>query len=303
MMELYRRIGKLVQVDPSNLEAIYHLYAPGAEPANIHLDNFNKFLFPHRYASISMFFEDQEEGATVFPLLRATDQSPASPVATAQDDIMAWHSLINATRMEPGSDGYAYRRVDGSEWHPFRRHAFQAALAMCRGGHETQGPVFPEKGTAYMWKNYLTNGEDDLRTIHAGCGSTTEFKILGTFFLRDWPGPYQEHSSFWDLQEENEKESGMDEVEELRRLVEMSSLQSFRIRHMEELYAEQRKIAKELQGPRAAERLLQQQKQHLRSLLDEDVEDEATSRIGDLVKNYGGTEIAWTKVVAADRVF
>lgn len=32
------------------------------------------------------------------------------------------------------------------------------------------------RGAAYMWKNYLDSGEDDVRAIHAGCGASTSLK-------------------------------------------------------------------------------------------------------------------------------
>ena len=45
-----------------SLKAIYHLYKPNAELANLHLDNFNKYLWPHRFMSASLFLDDYEDG-------------------------------------------------------------------------------------------------------------------------------------------------------------------------------------------------------------------------------------------------
>lgn len=65
-LESVRRPG-IAQGSHSGAQAIYHLYEPGALPANLHLDNFNKFLFPHRYASLSVFFDDDDGGCAAPP--------------------------------------------------------------------------------------------------------------------------------------------------------------------------------------------------------------------------------------------
>lgn len=302
MMELYRRVGRVINIDPSNMEAIYHLYAPGALPANVHMDNFNKLLFPHRFASLSVFFEDLEDGGTVFPLYEqrqtAEDEPEALPIAVERQEVARWHGLVNATRMDPYSDGYAYRRVESDESDWFRRRTFEVAGAMCRGGRSKQGLVIPERGTMYIWKNYLANGEDDVRTMHAGCGASKSMKILGTLFMRDWPGPYQEHNSFWDPLIQRE-----DRVEELQRELEGNALQSFRIRNLKELYEQQRKAMAELQGPRAAAWLQNKQRKHLDSLMEEQVDEDSRARIEAMADRYSGAQITWSKVAPAEGLF
>lgn len=295
LAELYSRVARIAGVHPSSIEAIYHLYAPGALPANLHLDNFNKFLFPHRFASMSVFFDDAKDGGTVFPLL----SRPGGPaVATEDAEVAAWHDLINSTRMDPASDGYAFRRVDEDERHAFRRRALNTAVEMCRAGRAAQEPVVPVRGSAYMWKNYLDNGEDDVRTIHAGCGSSADFKILGTFFVRDWPGPFQEHITFWDALDTREEY-----IDELQRQLEVQYLHSFRLRHLKDLYRQQREVMYELLGDRGAAWQAARQQLHRESLEQAQMDEEVSATIEQMAQRYSGADIPWTKVVPADRAF
>ena len=169
MQELYSRIAKLQNIHVSNIEAIYHLYAPGGQAANLHMDNFNKFLFPHRFASSSMFFDDYEDGGTVFPLLVPQDPEKDllnTSVAADTAEVMRWHAQINASREtdDPHSN-FAGRRVMADETDAFRRRALQEARERCSRAGSARDPVTPKRGSVYIWRNYLANGEDDVRSI------------------------------------------------------------------------------------------------------------------------------------------
>lgn len=44
LLRVIERVGLATGLHPNNIEPIFHLYVPSAEPANLHLDNFNKPL-------------------------------------------------------------------------------------------------------------------------------------------------------------------------------------------------------------------------------------------------------------------
>lgn len=297
MVKLYNRLSFLIQVHANNIEAIYHVYAPRTLPINLHMDNFNRFLYPHRYGSVSMFFDEMKDGGTVFPLLACQLQG-FSNFGREHQQIERWHYLVNASRMDPdGRDGgYSFRRVESDEADPFRKKTLDMAIEMCENGRAAQQPVVPEMGTAYMWRNYDRKGEDDVRTVHAGCGSSQGLKIIGTFFIRDGPGPFQEQSNFWDLWEPVK-----DLEEENRRLVEAQSLHYFRLNHMHLLYSSQREVARILGGEKAANELEQMQTKHEESLIVGDTAlsvNENLVRLRSLLKDH-----PWQKILPPEVMF
>eukprot|EP00913_Durusdinium_trenchii_P031578 g29570.t1 len=251
MVRMIQRVAKMSGVHPNNVEPIYHIYVPGSVPANLHLDNFNKYLFPHRHLSVSLFLDDYEDGGTVFPLL-----------------------------LDSFGPSAAHRRVDKNEDNSFRHRVLKEAQEMCRRGRTAQIPVLPEKlgstirarvrcrrgrsvnsncdvapqrlirkGTMYLWFNYLSNGEDDVRSLHAGCSSSTGYKMIGAFFLRDGSGPFREHDSFW-----HPVQPRKHEVDELQRQMEMITVLGFRFDHIAALFNLERQAVFELLGAQAAVR-------------------------------------------------
>ena len=95
------------------LEPIFHIYAPGAIPENIHLDNFNRQLSPFRIASSTVFLDDLPDGGTVFPLmLRYADSVldddgaphvlPTSSAAVDEKAVEQWNLRLNQSRLDPG---------------------------------------------------------------------------------------------------------------------------------------------------------------------------------------------------------
>uniref|UniRef100_A0A7S4V2Q1 Prolyl 4-hydroxylase alpha subunit domain-containing protein n=1 Tax=Alexandrium monilatum TaxID=311494 RepID=A0A7S4V2Q1_9DINO len=300
---LHRRIANVVNVTPAQVEAIYHVYAPGARPSNLHLDNFNAFLYPHRMGSVSVFFDDLEDGGTIFPLLlpHGDGFGTASEVAWEADEVALWQAQIAESFADPTNiaRGYLCRRVQAEESHPFRRRTFEAALAMCRGGRASQHPVLPERGAAYVWRNFAAGGTDDVRTVHAGCGASESFKTLGTLFLRSGPGPFAEHGAFWDPLEEL-----ADPTSEKQRQVEMLELQHFRLQHLVSLYELQREAEHQLFGVDAAQRLCARQQVHLSSLLNESVARGLRARLGDFQEQHrDGLTVHWQRSLARGRVF
>ncbi|CAE7772752.1 unnamed protein product, partial [Symbiodinium pilosum] len=79
---------------------------PSALPANLHLDNFNKYLWPHRFMSVSLFLDDYEDGGTVFPLLLNTfgQSVGTNRVASEHHEIEAWQRALNAERTQQVTD-------------------------------------------------------------------------------------------------------------------------------------------------------------------------------------------------------
>eukprot|EP00929_Paragymnodinium_shiwhaense_P084345 TRINITY_DN45090_c0_g1_i2.p2 TRINITY_DN45090_c0_g1~~TRINITY_DN45090_c0_g1_i2.p2 ORF type:complete len:398 (+),score=83.14 TRINITY_DN45090_c0_g1_i2:181-1374(+) len=267
MHAMYHRLADMSQISVNNVEAIYHMYLPGYLPTNLHLDNFNSLLFPHRVSSFSVFFDDLPDGGTVFPLALVDGSVPDHIVAN-DAAVKKWHERLNLSRMDPGSAAYAYRRVEADETDAFRREVMEKALQMCRGGGAMQFPVVPEKGTAYYWRNYLANGEDDPRAIHAGCGASTEVKMMATLFLRDGPGPFDEHQAFWSPHEEVQ-----DEINERFRAVEMQGLQVFRLMALRRLYTIQQDVAEANGGYEAQQAVAHRLYYHWESLVQDSVLD------------------------------
>lgn len=269
MEVLYKRVAAVLGVPHYNVEAVYHLYAPGAPFANLHLDNFNAALHPHRLYSFTVFLDHMEDGGTVFPLLLKGmngDDIPASPAAMEENEVDRWQDLLNRSFARQRDGGYAFRILDTEnfgrdekEWHAFARRTVDAARVLCDGGAYTQFPVVPERGTAYMWSNYKTSGEDDVRTIHAGCGSSRSFKMIVTIWIRDAAGPFVEQEAFWDPLDE----SGGQDFFGLQRRMEQQQLQDFRLYFLQQLYHLQREATFDVEGPEAAERETQAQQQHL----------------------------------------
>ncbi|CAK9067302.1 Uncharacterized protein SCF082_LOCUS34089, partial [Durusdinium trenchii] len=254
MVRMIQRVAKMSGVHPNNVEPIYHIYVPGSVPANLHLDNFNKYLFPHRHLSVSLFLDDYEDGGTVFPLLLDSfgGTGGSSLLALEHEEIESWQRVLNEERMlQVANDAHAYahRRVDKNEDNSFRHRVLKEAQEMCRRGRTAQIPVLPEKGTMYLWFNYLSNGEDDVRSLHAGCSSSTGYKMIGAFFLRDGSGPFREHDSFW-----HPVQPRKHEVDELQRQMEMITVLGFRFDHIAALFNLERQAVFELLGAQAAVR-------------------------------------------------
>lgn len=306
MCRLYERLAQQVGAHTDNIEAIYHLYAPGAMPTNLHLDNFNAALFPHRVASFSVFLEDLEDGGTVFPLLLAGTggpeaRAPASPVALEDEEVARWAARLgNAT--SPGSlglraGGYADRRVEADEAEPFLARALAAARVLCSGGRRLQEPAVPERGTAYMWWNTRPDGTEDPRSAHAACGARRDLKVLVTVFVRDAPGPFG-HGGFWDPLVERPEVGGA----ETQRRLEMQQFQDFRLFHLERLYHAQGRAVLELAGIEAAGRLVEEQKLHQRALAADEVHHELLRRQDDLRHEHGyASRAGWSGILADHR--
>eukprot|EP00439_Symbiodinium_sp_Y106_P075152 s416_g14.t2 len=323
MIAMMQRVGTMFGVHPNNVEAIYHLYKPNAELANLHLDNFNKYLWPHRFMSASLFLDDYEDGGTVFPLSRGT-HCPAlrptcglifaprcccgdgdvgvSSVAQDHDEVRAWQRALNDARMHrvaSDTEAYAHRRVDSREPGEFRQRVLQAAKDMCRLGRPAQIPVLPAKGTMYLWFNYLDNGEDDVRTIHAGCSSSASYKMIGTMFLRDGSGPFREHDSFW-----NPTVKKGDEAEEVRRTIEATQASHFRFSHIAALFDLERQSVFELHGGAEAVRLARFQHRYTAVLIQQEADERLYSQYAGMVQQYPpDSEVMWAATAQDGHLF
>merc|ERR1711924_329555 len=168
------------------------------------------------------------------------------------------------SRVDPWADPYSYRRVDGNEHNAFRRSVLHAAMDMCKGGGALQAPAIPQKGTAYFWRNHHWNGEDDVRSIHAGCGAAASIKTMATVFFRDGPGPFEEQSGFLSPHEAYEDASG-----ETFRQIQLQGIQLFRLRCLQRLYEMQQEGAELQGGPDAREVVRALQEKHWESLLED----------------------------------
>eukprot|EP00746_Dinoflagellata_sp_MGD_P115923 gnl/MRDRNA2_/MRDRNA2_51884_c0_seq1.p1 gnl/MRDRNA2_/MRDRNA2_51884_c0~~gnl/MRDRNA2_/MRDRNA2_51884_c0_seq1.p1 ORF type:complete len:135 (+),score=24.99 gnl/MRDRNA2_/MRDRNA2_51884_c0_seq1:182-586(+) len=121
--------------------------------------------------------------------------------------------------MNRSTIGPIYRRVEfDDDADGFRSKVFQQALALCETANGT-GMFRARAGEAYFWRNYLSNGEDDVRAIHGGCSPKEGLKPLLTLFIRDKEGPFEEEREFWDV------------PRTLRHQLELLQLTGFRLRH------------------------------------------------------------------------
>lgn len=294
MNQLIERVGKIAGVHPNNVEPIYHLYVPATLPSNLHLDNFNKYLFPHRYLSVSLFLDDHEDGGTVFPLMLDSfgDTGGSTTLALDNDEVQKWQWVLNEERLQQvrnDSEAYAHRRVDLDEPMGFRHRLLEAAQLMCRSGRMAQMPVLPEKGTMYLWFNYLPNGEDDVRSIHAGCSSSVSYKMLGAFFLRDAAGPFPEHDSFWHPSKVRQQAN-----DELQRQVEMMAVNAFRFDHIAALFNMERHAVFELHGAAEAVRLATFHHEYAQQLVQREVGYSWRSDLNDIIDEHGlDAEVPW----------
>ncbi|CAE7768074.1 unnamed protein product [Symbiodinium sp. CCMP2456] len=312
MIAMMQRVGAMVGVHPNNVEAIYHLYKPNAELANLHLDNFNKYLWPHRFMSASLFLDDYEDGGTtgtegtVFPLFLDTisgdGEVGVSSVAQEHDEVRAWQRALNDAPMHSvasDTEAYAHRRVDSREPGEFRQRVLQAAKDMCRLGRPAQIPVLPAKGTMYLWFNYLDNGEDDVRTIHAGCSSSASYKMIGTMFLRDGSGPFREHDSFWNPAVKKE-----DEAEEARRTIEATQASHFRFHHIPALFDLERQSVFELHGGAEAVRLARFQHLYTDVLIQQEADGRLYSQYARMLQRYPpDSEVRWAATAQDGHLF
>ncbi|CAE7376842.1 unnamed protein product [Symbiodinium sp. CCMP2592] len=306
MIAMMQRVGTMVGVHPNNVEAIYHLYKPNAELANLHLDNFNKYLWPHRFMSASLFLDDYEDGGTVFPLFLDTISGDGdvgvSSVAQEHDEVRAWQRALNDARMHrvaSDTEAYAHRRVDSGEPGEFRQRVLQAAKDMCRLGRPAQIPVLPAKGTMYLWFNYLDNGEDDVRTIHAGCSSSASYKMIGTMFLRDGSGPFREHDSFW-----NPTVKKVDKAEEVRRTIEATQASHFRFSHIAALFDLERQSVFELHGGAEAVRLARFQHLYTDVLIQQEADERLYSQYAGMVQQYPpDSQVRWAATAQDGHLF
>ncbi|CAE7224010.1 unnamed protein product [Symbiodinium natans] len=297
LVAMMERVAQTFGVHPNNVEAIYHLYLPSAMPANLHLDNFNKYLWPHRFQSVSLFLDDYEDGGTVFPLLLDTfgraGKVSHMGVAAEHDEVLAWQQALNDSRNQrvtSDTEAYVHRRVDSNEPSEFRQRVLEAARDMCRHGRAAQAPVLPERGTLYLWFNYLENGEDDVRTIHAGCSSSKEYKMIGTMFLRDGSGPFREHDSFWDF-----SVGRAHEAEEIRRRLEMVAVARFRFDHIAALFNLERQSVFELHGGAEAVRLAAFHTDYTGFLIERGDDRGIHSLLSGMVQKYGFKgELKWS---------
>ncbi|CAJ1364982.1 unnamed protein product [Effrenium voratum] len=170
---------------------------------------------------------------------------------------------------------------------------------MCRHGRAAQMPVLPEKGTMYLWFNYLQNGEDDVRTIHAGCSARNDYKMLGAFFLRDASGPFREHEAFWHPFQRREHQ-----VQETQRQMEIITVQKFRLNHIAALFELERKAVFELHGGQAAVRLASFHQEYARRLLHDDLEKLIKRQYESMVSEHGLTaEVRWSMVTTDGSFF
>lgn len=195
--------------------------------------------------SASVFFDTLEDGGTVFPLLNLTSGDKiegTSDLTLSFTELAYWQSSLGKLHVDP--NGYGLRRVDAGSSHPFQVRAWETAQAMCNGGAAKQRPVTPRQGSVYIWNNHLSNGVDDLRAIHAGCGSKKHMKVMGTFFIREGPGPFPENKDWWDP-------AGPELpfiTDELKRQTDALVVQNFRLKHLNYLYEDLLDIAFELGG-------------------------------------------------------
>eukprot|EP00928_Gymnodinium_smaydae_P055198 TRINITY_DN38794_c0_g1_i1.p1 TRINITY_DN38794_c0_g1~~TRINITY_DN38794_c0_g1_i1.p1 ORF type:complete len:370 (-),score=61.95 TRINITY_DN38794_c0_g1_i1:130-1239(-) len=242
---LTARAADLLGVPLENVETLLSLSGPslyGAALTNVHLDNYDASVWPHRVSSMSVFLSDVEGGPTVFPLALphpgVSNCSAISPSAAEHTSVSTWQRQLNDVRMQSNVVGAWGRRVERADADPFRARVFSDAEALCRqssgaersekltGCERARASLFRARvGEAYAWKNYDRFGEDDVRAMHGGCSPLVGLKPLLTFFARDAGGPFGEQEGFWDQPVEDPE------------VLEFFHLVAFRVRHMADLEA------------------------------------------------------------------
>lgn len=208
-----RRLSALSGIPEENIEEGYFsVYNQGHTMEHMHMDNHHALFTPQRVMSFVIYLLGEPEGlvggGTVFPLAGSGDEGTEPIISDEYLD--KWQEVVASSRTnfqlgsEPQKGRICHKRegeVEDVICDPLISHAQrlckEAAAKRFDGAAPGGGAVIRAKpGDAIMFSGLSEQGDELVRSIHAGCGLDHGNKIILSKFLRVGPRPWNDEEKF-----------------------------------------------------------------------------------------------------------